>query len=208
MTSDTNCSTPEAAPRKQRPGNELRAMANECERTAIEWCGYDDMAESLLARATELRAAADQAKDEPSGWWCPHCQKEVPGVEVTFSEHHEACGYAVGEKPKDEPVACFGYGIQYPSDDDGDLLKDFSVHRDVAKGLTERHGGTFFQLYTRPDPRVAELEGLLLWALYHAQGGSSPVGQPIRRYFGIGQHERMTDEQIARARAAALGDGK
>lgn len=60
------------------------------------------------------------------------------------------------------------------------------------------------------DARIAELErtvahqrGLLFWALYHAQGGSSEVGQVIRRWLGIGRHERLTDQQIAEARNAA-----
>ena len=52
------------------------------------------------------------------------------------------------------------------------------------------------------------LRGLLLWALYHHQGASSAVGQPIRQALGIGQYERMTDEQIAMAKeAAAFGVG-
>lgn len=56
------------------------------------------------------------------------------------------------------------------------------------------------------------LRGLLLWTLYHHQGGSSDIGQPIRRALGIGQHDRLTAEQIAEAKAAAAlpanADGK
>ena len=52
------------------------------------------------------------------------------------------------------------------------------------------------------------LRGLLLWALYHHQGASSAVGQPLRQALGIGQYDRMTDEQIATAKeAAAFGMG-
>ena len=47
---------------------------------------------------------------------------------------------------------------------------------------------------------------LLLWALYHAQGGSSPVGQPIRRHLGIEQHAHLTLDQIQDAARAAQGD--
>lgn len=49
-----------------------------------------------------------------------------------------------------------------------------------------------------------QYRGLLLWTLYHHQGGSSDIGQPIRRALGIGQHDRMTDEQIAEGKAAAM----
>jgi len=47
---------------------------------------------------------------------------------------------------------------------------------------------------------------LLLWALYHAQGGSSRVGQAIRRHLGIEQHARLTPEQIKDAARAAQGE--
>lgn len=52
------------------------------------------------------------------------------------------------------------------------------------------------QLAQWTQDEVQQMHGLLLWALYHHQGGSSPVGQPIRRALGIGQHEHMTAEQI------------
>ncbi len=50
--------------------------------------------------------------------------------------------------------------------------------------------------------RTPDLTGLLLWALYHHQGGSSPVGQPIRAALGIGQHDVLTKRQIAWAKRA------
>lgn len=50
---------------------------------------------------------------------------------------------------------------------------------------------------------IESMRGLLLWALYHAQGGGSPVGQPIRRALGIGQHDHMTAAQINAGSAAA-----
>jgi hypothetical protein len=53
-----------------------------------------------------------------------------------------------------------------------------------------------------PEPNL-EGRGLLLWALYHHQGGSSEVGQPIRRALGIGRFNRLTAKQIAEAKAAA-----
>jgi hypothetical protein len=47
-----------------------------------------------------------------------------------------------------------------------------------------------------------ELKALLLWALYHHQGGNSTIGQPIRKVLGIGPHEILTREQIAEAQRA------
>ena len=50
-------------------------------------------------------------------------------------------------------------------------------------------------------PKRQQMESALLWILYHHQGGSSHIGQPIRKLLGIGQHDRLTDEQIAEAKA-------
>lgn len=46
----------------------------------------------------------------------------------------------------------------------------------------------------------ATMRGLLLWTLYHHQGGSSAVGQPIRKALGIGEHAHLTAEQITEAK--------
>jgi hypothetical protein len=40
----------------------------------------------------------------------------------------------------------------------------------------------------------------LLWVLWHHQGANSGVGQAIRFALGMGQHDRMTDEQLAQAK--------
>ena len=40
----------------------------------------------------------------------------------------------------------------------------------------------------------------LLWVLWHHQGGSSKVGQPIRFALGMGQHEHLSDYQIREAK--------
>lgn len=39
----------------------------------------------------------------------------------------------------------------------------------------------------------------LLWVLWHHQGGSSPVGQPIRFALGMGKHDRLNEHQLAEA---------
>ncbi len=54
------------------------------------------------------------------------------------------------------------------------------------------------------ERQVKEKDGLLLWALYFHQGATSHVGLPIRRALGIGEYDRLTDEQIATAKRAAL----
>ena len=45
----------------------------------------------------------------------------------------------------------------------------------------------------------------LLWVLWHHQGGSSPVGQPIRYALGMDAHEHLSKHQVQEAkRWAAL----
>lgn len=53
-------------------------------------------------------------------------------------------------------------------------------------------------------PKYQLAHNLLLLSLYHHQGGSSPVGQPIRKLLGIGEYEHLTAEQIATAKATAV----
>jgi hypothetical protein len=45
-----------------------------------------------------------------------------------------------------------------------------------------------------------ESRAMLLNVLWHHQGGSSPVGQPLRKLLGIGQHDYLTDEQVSEAK--------
>lgn len=45
-------------------------------------------------------------------------------------------------------------------------------------------------------PELDRLRALLLWTLYHHQGASSQIGQPIRAALGIGQHHNLTPEQV------------
>ncbi len=50
---------------------------------------------------------------------------------------------------------------------------------------------------------VAKQRGLLLWALYHHQGGSSAIGQPIRQLFGMFEDDPLTAQQIMEGKVAA-----
>lgn len=47
----------------------------------------------------------------------------------------------------------------------------------------------------------------IAWVLWHHQGGSSPVGQPLRFALGMGQHDRLTDRQVAEAKRFAAFAG-
>lgn len=80
----------------------------------------------------------------------------------------------------------------------------------LASNLRGKHattGATYAHLIAERDSlrdENARLSALLLWALYHHQGGSSEVGQPIRRALGIGQYDPLTPSQIEMAKSAAM----
>jgi hypothetical protein len=62
--------------------------------------------------------------------------------------------------------------------------------------VRQQKGKLNMTLYEQATEENKLLRGLLLWTLYHNQGGSSEVGQPIRRALCIGQHDRLTAAQI------------
>lgn len=38
---------------------------------------------------------------------------------------------------------------------------------------------------------IEKMRGLLLWVLWHHQGASSTVGQPIRKFLGVGRFDAL-----------------
>ncbi|TGY35214.1 hypothetical protein [Stenotrophomonas maltophilia] len=77
---------------------------------------------------------------------------------------------------------------------------------DELRALASRQPGT-----QEPVEMTAEFtdtgRAAIAWVLWHHQGGSSPVGQPLRFALGMGQHDRMTDQQIAEAKRFAAWAG-
>jgi hypothetical protein len=47
---------------------------------------------------------------------------------------------------------------------------------------------------------VPEVYAAICYALWHHQGGKSPVGQPWRPMLGLGPHDHMTPDQIEAAK--------
>ena len=73
----------------------------------------------------------------------------------------------------------------------------------TALGLDPEHVSNEQVIYTAERQRDA-----LIWVLWHHQGGSSSIGQPIRRLLEIAQHAHLTDEQYASARRFASTIGQ
>lgn len=60
--------------------------------------------------------------------------------------------------------------------------------------------------YIEHHPMRQQLEAVALWSLWHHQGASSVVGQPIRKLLGMGEFDRLSDEQLAQAKAFGRPD--
>lgn len=91
------------------------------------------------------------------------------------------------------------------------FLKGSGVLKLIA-GIRQLEG-ELRALHTTPGGSETEMSpeftdtarAALLWVLWHHQGGSSKVGQPIRFALGMGAHEHLSDYQIREAkRWAAL----
>lgn len=78
----------------------------------------------------------------------------------------------------------------------GRVIMGMAVVCDPSNECIDPDAGTI-----EHHPKRQQMEAALLWTLYHHQGGSSHIGQPIRKLLGIGQHDRLTDEQLAQAKA-------
>lgn len=60
------------------------------------------------------------------------------------------------------------------------------------------------QTATQQQPTSPDVRDALLFCLWHHQGGSSKIGQPIRYALGIGQHDYMNKEQLEAAKRVQL----
>lgn len=50
------------------------------------------------------------------------------------------------------------------------------------------------------EPMKPNVHASLCYVLWHHQGASPPIGQQIRPLLGLGQYDRMTEEQLQAAR--------
>lgn len=95
---------------------------------------------------------------------------------------------------------------------------DWQAPEGLIKGWVEtnrdeipEYANNIRPIYARPVPAEMSPDftdtarAALLWVLWHHQGGSSPVGQPIRYALGMDAHEHLSKHQVQEAkRWAAL----
>lgn len=83
--------------------------------------------------------------------------------------------------------------------DSGDQLEVAEQEKAELASMVTAHSAP--QATDLPCEFAPEFRRALLWLLWHHQGGKSPVGQPIRAMLGIGQHDYLTDSELAEAKA-------
>jgi hypothetical protein len=71
---------------------------------------------------------------------------------------------------------------------------------EVARPLDAEMGRLNRNLITA-NAQLEAMRHLLVWTLWHHQGGSSPVGQPIRAALGIDRFARIPSEDLRLAKA-------
>ncbi len=153
---------------------------------------YQQIVASWNARADHCNQWANLGEDEKIEW-AVECAKAAPpttGEPRWYMVNKSGMATLCADREDAERVAS----------DAQEQWPNCGPHRAVQ--LVEV-GGT--------PPAVVELHELspdftdtaraaLLWVLWHHQGGSSPVGQPIRFALGMGQHDRLNEHQLAEAK--------
>lgn len=87
-------------------------------------------------------------------------------------------------------------------DDTGSYVK----LQDVERALAARQPGAQEPVEMSPD-FTDSARGAIAWVLWHHQGGSSPIGQPLRHALGMGSDQRLSQSQIEEAKRFALWAG-
>ena len=73
-------------------------------------------------------------------------------------------------------------------------------HEGLAEEMAQDEQSSSQEPVAQQQPTSPDVRDALLFCLWHHQGGSSKIGQPIRHALGIGKYERMNDEQLEAAK--------
>lgn len=126
------------------------------------------------------------------------------------SEHKELAFYrsvVSFEKNQKPPLICEAFGVKHPAKNCEERNKN-GINKiveivDRMQCKAETAIEQMNDLCNYKEVKQRDKDNALLWILYHHQGANSPIGQPIRKLLGIGQFDRLTDEQIASAKSFA-----
>ena len=157
-------------------------------------CDYTDPGGTPLERLTQQQAGNHPAPCARS------CEANAYEIQIRqLSSERDAMAAKLAELEGQEPVAW--------------------QHRNgtLSCRCPEGQAGAYWvPLYARPSPAepvemspdfTDTARSALLWVLWHHQGGSSPVGQPIRQALGMDAHERLSERQVQEAKKWAAISG-
>jgi hypothetical protein len=175
---------------------------------ALDRSSEDAKAKNCTPSIQALRAAV---KASPAlNWTTPTIKQSLIVADHNPSDSEQANRAAPAKGELQVPE----YITRYIEAINADLEKrglDLDQRREVVATLLTTYIDFYPARYAQaPVPAQASYRGALLWALYHHQGGNSPVGQPIRTLLGIDRFAAMTSEQIEEAVRFSnepLGDG-
>ena len=86
-------------------------------------------------------------------------------------------------------------------DINGPVFANADPHIDHALSLPAAEPMTEHSDHVDMSPEFTDTaRAALLWVLWHHQGGSSPVGQPIRYVLGMGANEHLNAHQVNEAK--------
>lgn len=170
---------------------------------------YQQVVASWNAQADEHNQWAELGEDEKIEW-AMACAKSTPPAVVETPK--APAFYTAFGRHDGRPVAM----PQYSDTSEASVKrKVFEIAwREGWRGTADERlrelGWQVGPVFTEP-PAVVEPPELspgftdtaraaLLWVLWHHQGGSSPVGQPIRFALGMGQYDRMNEHQLSEAK--------
>lgn len=139
---------------------------------------------------------------------CPRTDEDHPSLVIAIATEEEKAGRQVGELRQSQPGLMIqperiAVRIDFKSVAALDALEQqlrFLREDSFPDSLATPAADQFHDAAEMVPEFSDSARAALLWVLWHHQGGSSPIGQPIRFALGIGQHERLSDWQVAEAK--------
>lgn len=150
-----------------------------------------------LADAIVREVAELPDRDSPADWPAAMLvtSDELRGIVLAHIQRGVPDGWHL-----DESKARSAYWGSYP-DGDSDRCDVWMTAFRWVRAMLAAPAPDHFRDAAEIVPEFSDTaRAALLWVLWHHQGGSSPVGQPIRFALGMGQHERLSDWQLSEAR--------
>lgn len=169
----------------------------------------DDYEDSCILELRDRIAALEATAT------CPHFISSDEGTSYCgLAEQGNSSAGLTGSnhpaKPDSSPAPAtqptpHGYAYLYPSPSGGTVIK-FGSGREINGSRPIKAIPYWLGVPPATKSPAAPHAGHvrlapLLWLLWNHQGSGSPVGQPIRKYLGMGQFQGMTKEQVEAAKS-------